>query len=940
ARRHPTHGQQADLHPLLSVLTSQPPLPSCLVHALVAMASIVSAVTPPSPTPTSGVRAAHQGGILEGANPAHYDDKNPIIVFIIQAGIIIVFCRLLQYPLSKIRQPTVIAEIIGGILLGPSVLGRIPGFTDAIFPEESLPTLSLAANLGLVLFLFLVGLEVDLRLLQKNWKISLSVGAAGMAIPFGLGCAVAYGLYHEFREDSGLVPIDFGTYMLFVGVAMAITAFPVLCRILTELKLLGSEVGLVVLSAGVGNDVVGWILLALCVALVNAGSGIVALYVLLTAVAYVLFLVYAVRPIFLRILRKSGSIQNGPTQSMVALTILLVFASAFFTGIIGVHPIFGAFLVGLICPHDGGFAIKLTEKIEDLVAVFFLPLYFALSGLSTNIGLLDSGITWAYVVAVIVIAFVGKFVGGSIAARLCKMVWRESFTVGVLMSCKGLVELIVLNIGLQAKILSTRTFTIFVVMALVTTFATTPLTTAFYPPWYQKKLAAWKRGEIDWDGNTLGQDTQSVNSDTNAPDKDDASDVRRLLVYLRLESLPSLFTFISLLGGERPESSVNRLHPSKVVANSEKNNDETWTSIKKRPLQVHGLRMLELTERLSSVMKESEIEDVSTRDPVVNSFHSFGQLNNLSTSGDVEIVPEGSYAHTLAHSASEQCTDMVLLPWSESGSLSETATTTVEHSRHRMFDNGPHTLFLASFLHHAPCHAAIFVNSNITSLAQKEQEPPLSRMRSRHSLRSTHGVSSMSPAPRTHHIFFPFFGGVDDRVALRFVLRLAGKPNVTATILFVDTEHLRESTTAEVVPAQSSSAANHGAVKGAATSIPANPEQEKTFFASMKDSLPSALETRVVFDTMTTSMRPLHDIYHRAKAEVGQTPKSSGDLIVLGRNGSIANDFKTETQVLLEEVGQMCHPGSDVGNVLGDVANAFVATGVRASLLVVKGRGE
>lgn len=217
-----------------------------------------------------------------------------------------------------------------------------------------------------------------------------------------------------------------------------------LCRILTELKLLQTQVGVVVLSAGVGNDVVGWILLALCVALVNAGSGIVALYVLLTCVAYVLFLVYAVRPVFLYILKRSGSIQDGPTQTVVALTILMMLASAFFTGIIGVHPIFGAFLVGLICPHDGGFAIKLTEKIEDLVSVFFLPLYFALSGLSTNIGLLDSGITWGYVFGVIAVAFVGKFVGGTIAARLCKLVWRESFTIGVLMSCKGLVELIVL----------------------------------------------------------------------------------------------------------------------------------------------------------------------------------------------------------------------------------------------------------------------------------------------------------------------------------------------------------------------------------------------------------------------------------------------------------------------------------------------------------------
>jgi len=218
----------------------------------------------------------------------------------------------------------------------------------------------------------------------------------------------------------------------------------VLCRILTELKLLQTQVGVVVLSAGVSNDVIGWILLALCVALVNAGSGVTALYVLLTCVAWILFLVYAVRPLFIILLRRTGSLSNGPTQSVVALTVLMVFTSAFFTGIIGVHPIFGAFLMGLICPHEGGFAIKLTEKIEDLVAVFFLPLYFALSGLSTNLGLLNSAITWAYVIGVIAVAFIAKVTGGTLAARANKMVWRESFTIGVLMSCKGLVELIVL----------------------------------------------------------------------------------------------------------------------------------------------------------------------------------------------------------------------------------------------------------------------------------------------------------------------------------------------------------------------------------------------------------------------------------------------------------------------------------------------------------------
>jgi Kef-type K+ transport system membrane component KefB len=215
---------------------------------------------------------------------------------------------------------------------------RIPGFQNAVFPTASMPNLNLVANLGLVLFLFLVGLEVNMRLFLGNWRVALSVGLAGMVLPFGLGCAIAWGLYNQFPSPE---PIKFGVYMLFIGTALSITAFPVLCRILTELKLLGTPVGVTVLAAGVGNDVVGWILLALCVALVNNGSGIAALYVLLACLGWVLFLVFAIRPCFLWILKRSGSLQNGPTQSMVALTLLLALTSAWFTGIIGVHPIFG-----------------------------------------------------------------------------------------------------------------------------------------------------------------------------------------------------------------------------------------------------------------------------------------------------------------------------------------------------------------------------------------------------------------------------------------------------------------------------------------------------------------------------------------------------------------------------------------------------------------------
>ena len=203
-----------------------------------------------------------------------------------------------------------------------------------------MPIINLVANLGLILFLFLIALEVDMQLFMKNWRVALSVGLAGMLLPFGLGFGIAWGLYHQFRTDEGIVPISFGVYGLFIGTALSITAFPVLCRILTELNLLGTPVGVTVLAAGVGNDVVGWVLLALCVALVNNGSGIAALYVVLCTIGWILFLCFLARPALLWLLRRNGSIENGPSQGIVTLILLMTLFSSWFTGIIGVHPIF------------------------------------------------------------------------------------------------------------------------------------------------------------------------------------------------------------------------------------------------------------------------------------------------------------------------------------------------------------------------------------------------------------------------------------------------------------------------------------------------------------------------------------------------------------------------------------------------------------------------
>lgn len=780
-----------------------------------------------------------------------------------------------------------------------------------------MPALNVAANIGLILFLFLVGLEVDLRVLFKNWRISLGVGAAGMALPFGLGCAIAYGLYHEFRNEKGLVPISFGTYMLFVGVAMAITAFPVLCRILTELNILSTQVGVVVLSAGVGNDIVGWILLALCVALVNAGSGITALYVFLVALGYVLFLVFLVRPAFLWILRRNRSIQNGPSQTIVGLTVLMVFASAFFTSIIGVHQIFGAFLIGIICPHDGGFSIKLVEKIEDLVAVFFLPLYFALSGLSTNLGLLNNGITWAYVVGIIAIAFFGKIVGGTLAARAAKMVWRESLTIGVLMSCKGLVELIVLNIGLQAKILSQRTFTMFVVMALVTTFATTPLVSYLFPPWYQKKLEAWKRGEIEWDGSGRPHDGRPAEHSSTVVDKH--KDLERLLVCLRLDSLPSLFTFVSLLTGTAVSPTKTKTHPSKAAKKTYSGQPNASPEDGSKPLKVHGLRVLELTERLSSVMKESEIVERSAKDPVVNAFYTFGQLNNASTTGEVQVITADSFADVVNARAEERASDLILLPWSETGNVSELESVGYIDSADGVFGNESYNQLIGKLLSRAPCTTAVLVPNKLGSLAA-EEKPGLHRVPTHYSLGTDMEQVTTPVMDRSHHIFFPYSGGPDDRAALRFVLCLAQGVNITATILLVGSSG--DANTRSNSPIEQSAV---GKIISKVAITPARDgvdDADRSFFRAMQDSVPDHARERVIFETMESSS-PLVDVPQRASAEVGLHPHNAGDLVVVGRSSS-SNTFST-------------HEGhGSLTSTLGDRANAIIGANLRASVIVIQ----
>jgi len=699
-----------------------------------------------------------------------------------------------------------------------------------------------------------------------------------------------------------------------------------------------------VLSAGVGNDVVGWILLALCVALVNAANGITALYVLLTALGFTLFLTFVVRRAFLWVLRRTRSLEEGPTQPVVALTLLLCLASAFFTGVIGIHPIFGAFLAGLIMPHEGGFAIKTAEKIEDLVSTLFLPLYFALSGLSTNLGLLDSGITWAYVIGVTACAFFGKMIGGTAAARLNGMVWRESFTIGALMSCKGLVELIVLNIGLNAKILSQRTFTIFVVMALVTTFTTTPLTAALYPPWYQRKLEAWKRGEIDWDtGKPIGASEDSSTGDNVAVEKAEALQIRKLLVYLRLDSMPGILTLTSLLGGANQHIDVNssttdRAHSSIKSTIRHARHEPASTQI-----SLHGLRLVHLTERDSSVMKVAD-SSTSIFDPIVNTFRAFGSLNSVPTSGEVAIVPEAYFADTLVSCASDVNASLILLPWTETGTMSEYQTMSTDDSSNRLDQARTITGPFADLMHEVlssaagSTHVALFVNTRSASHAATTRTVnprQLSRSFSGMSANGNHkdetAETYYTPGQRLHKIFVPYFGTADDRVAIRLVLQLARNPRVSVLIIHYklsDDETDVEPEWSQEQTQGSSRAAVYA--KGPNTQhIPLH-DRHATFLASMLASLSADARARVETEDVVSTDNITIEVTSRAQAYF-QTTRSDDnadsrgeeDFVVVGRNAS-ARLGRSTSRV----VDAPC---------LGTLGNAVLAADdIQASLLVIQ----
>jgi Kef-type K+ transport system membrane component KefB len=396
--------------------------------------------------------------------------QDPLAILLAQIVTIIIVARFFGWVFKKIGQPTVIGEIIAGIVLGPSLLGMyFPEFSATLFPVESLGNLKFLSQIGLILFMFVIGMELDLKVLKNKANEAVVISHASIIFPFALGIGLAYFVYESFAPEG----VKFLSFALFMGIAMSITAFPVLARIVQERGLQKTRLGAIAITCAAADDITAWSLLAVVIAIVKAGTFVSSLYIIGLAVVYVLAMLFIVKP-FLKRIGDLYTSKDTLVKPVVAIFFLTLIISSYATEVIGIHALFGAFMTGAIMPDVPKFRTIFIEKVEDVSLILLLPLFFVFTGLKTEIGLINDPYLWKVTGFIVLVAVVGKFFGSALAAKFVGQSWKDSFTIGALMNTRGLMELIVLNIGLELKVLTPEVFTMMVIMALVTTFMTGP----------------------------------------------------------------------------------------------------------------------------------------------------------------------------------------------------------------------------------------------------------------------------------------------------------------------------------------------------------------------------------------------------------------------------------------------------------------------------------
>lgn len=422
-----------------------------------------------SSSPALGqIQGSHWSQFLETFRHNIY---NPLGILLLQIVTIIFIARIFGFIMARFGQPAVIGEILAGIFLGPSFLGLyFPEYSNFLFPAKSLGNLQFLSQIGLILFMFVVGMELDLKVLRNKAHVAVVVSHASIIFPFAMGMGLAYYIYNGFAPQN----INFLSFSLFIGIAMSITAFPVLARIVQERDLTKTKLGSIAITCAATDDITAWCLLAAVIAIVKAGSFISSIYTILFAIGYVLIMLTLVRP-FLKRVGDIYASKEGLSKPVVAIFFITLVLSAYATELIGIHALFGAFMAGVIMPPNLNFRNLFIEKVEDVSLVLLLPLFFVFTGLRTQIGLLDNVHQWQICGLIVLVAVSGKFLGSTLAARIVGQPWRDSIILGALMNTRGLMELVVLNFGYDLGVLKPDIFAMMVIMALVTTFMTGPI---------------------------------------------------------------------------------------------------------------------------------------------------------------------------------------------------------------------------------------------------------------------------------------------------------------------------------------------------------------------------------------------------------------------------------------------------------------------------------